>query len=140
MSSACLSVSRVSLALTVVMTCVPANALGDGKFLDVYDCVNEGEAIECKSCKKSKENLRIKFTARSPENAVFFQVNIGGKLLPPERFDGGCAVVDEKNWSCESRSGVFGTRHGMANGIYSSVIGFYSPEGFFKAVESSCAK
>lgn len=140
MSSACLSVSSFSLALTVVMTCVPANALGIGGFLDLYECVNEREAIECKRCNKSKENLKIKFTARSPENAVFFQVNIGGKLFPPERFEGGCAVVDEKNWSCESRTGGFGTKHGMANGIYSSALGSYSPEGFFKAVDSSCAK
>ena len=127
--------------VALVLTCqaTTGNAFLGDRWLRMYSCENESDSRVCRTCRPSTSpDMKVKFVVDQRKSTVIAQYREDTTTHPPSRFDN-CVVIDEKNWSCASKSEFNWNADGMASGVYSMKRVFLNRgEIFYTAF--SCAK
>lgn len=125
------------LAIFLACNATTVNASLGGDWLSVYACENESDFRACRTCKPSSD-MKVRFVVDQKKSTVIIQVRESSTTHPPNRLND-CVVIDERNWSCTSKSEFQWNSDGMASGVYSTKKVFLN-RGDTYYTAFSCAK
>jgi len=124
-------------------------AMGSDKWLKFYKCDDEHQARLCLGCKLDKE-VQVKFLVSrgvGGRTVISYMKEGWWTIHPPVDLgkNGACAVVNEKNWVCSTKTESpsmqnYIAQREMVNGIYSSYASFYNPSAQRLVELHTCAK